>query len=73
MAWILLCFDVLPTIETRKGTRAMPHHYSAKLDREEQAAAQSGGAGKRAGDASHRPVARLDTHIVLALFIGFHK
>jgi hypothetical protein len=28
MAWILLCFDVLPTIETRKGTRAMLHQNS---------------------------------------------
>jgi len=26
MAWILLCFDVLPTFETRKGTHAMRHH-----------------------------------------------
>jgi IS4 transposase len=26
MAWILLCFDVLPTIETREGTHAMRHH-----------------------------------------------
>jgi IS4 transposase len=25
MAWILLCFDVLPTFETRKGIRAMLH------------------------------------------------
>jgi hypothetical protein len=28
MAWILLCFDVLPTIETRKGTHAMLHQNS---------------------------------------------
>jgi IS4 transposase len=28
MAWILLCFDVLPTIETRKGTQAMLHQNS---------------------------------------------
>jgi IS4 transposase len=28
MAWILLRFDVLPTIETRKGTHAMRHHNS---------------------------------------------
>ena len=28
MAWILLCFDVLPTIETRKGTHAMRHQNS---------------------------------------------
>src|SRR6202162_2782201 len=26
MAWILLCFDVLPTIKTREGTQAMRHH-----------------------------------------------
>jgi Transposase DDE domain/Domain of unknown function (DUF4372) len=26
MAWILLCFDVLPTFETREGTHAMRHH-----------------------------------------------
>src|SRR5580658_421450 len=26
MAWILLCFDVLPTFETRKETHAMHHH-----------------------------------------------
>jgi Transposase DDE domain/Domain of unknown function (DUF4372) len=26
MAWILLCFDVLPTIETREGSHAMRHH-----------------------------------------------
>jgi hypothetical protein len=23
MAWLLLCFDVLPTIEAREGTHAM--------------------------------------------------
>lgn len=28
MAWILLCFDVLPTIETRKETHAMRHQNS---------------------------------------------
>ena len=28
MAWILLCFDVLPTIETRKWTHAMQHQNS---------------------------------------------
>jgi hypothetical protein len=28
MAWILLCFDVLPTIKTRKGTHAMLHQNS---------------------------------------------
>src|SRR5829696_1177597 len=28
MAWILLCLDVLPTIETRKGVRAMRHQNS---------------------------------------------
>ena len=28
MAWILLCFDVLPTFETRKETRAMLHQNS---------------------------------------------
>jgi transposase len=28
MAWILLCFDVLPTIETREGTHAMLHQNS---------------------------------------------
>jgi hypothetical protein len=28
MAWILLCLDVLPTIETRKGNRAMRHQNS---------------------------------------------
>jgi IS4 transposase len=28
MAWILLCFDVLPTFETRKGNRAMLHQNS---------------------------------------------
>jgi len=28
MAWILLCFDVLPTFETRKETRAMRHQNS---------------------------------------------
>jgi len=26
MAWILLCFDVLPMIKTREGTQAMRHH-----------------------------------------------
>src|SRR5579862_2243837 len=26
MAWILLCFDVLPTFETRRGIHAMRHH-----------------------------------------------
>jgi Transposase DDE domain/Domain of unknown function (DUF4372) len=26
MAWILLCFDVLPTIKTREGSHAMRHH-----------------------------------------------
>jgi hypothetical protein len=26
MAWILVCFDVLPTFETREGTHAMRHH-----------------------------------------------
>jgi Transposase DDE domain/Domain of unknown function (DUF4372) len=26
MAWILLCFDVLPTFETREGIHAMRHH-----------------------------------------------
>lgn len=26
MAWILLCFDVLPTFETREATHAMRHH-----------------------------------------------
>src|SRR5258708_38604642 len=26
MAWILLCFDVLPTIKTREGIQAMRHH-----------------------------------------------
>jgi hypothetical protein len=26
MAWILLCFDVLPTIKTRRGSHAMRHH-----------------------------------------------
>jgi hypothetical protein len=26
MAWILLCFDVLPTFETGKETHAMRHH-----------------------------------------------
>jgi IS4 transposase len=28
MAWILLCFDVLPTIETREGSHAMLHQNS---------------------------------------------
>jgi IS4 transposase len=28
MAWILLCFDVLPTITTRNGTHAMRHQNS---------------------------------------------
>jgi len=28
MAWILLCLDVLPTIETRKGVRTMLHQNS---------------------------------------------
>jgi hypothetical protein len=28
MAWILLCFDVLPTIKTRKVSHAMLHQNS---------------------------------------------
>src|SRR5258708_2812471 len=28
MAWILLCFDVLPTVKTREGSHAMRHHNS---------------------------------------------
>jgi IS4 transposase len=32
MAWILLCFDVLPTFETRNGTHAMLHQNSVFHD-----------------------------------------
>ena len=29
MAWILLCFDVLPTLETQKEVHAMLHQNTA--------------------------------------------